>query len=233
MPPADEPWRFTPLPDKSAVWWRHCLARRYYHGIGWRGVFWSGRHLHHGRGHDLFRFPRQFAHALRRISEIAACAAGWEAYKACLKNKNILLVSLVFMAGAAGRGQDINEVYIIPHFVRDFHLSHDLRRISLYLYSNGQLDRTVCLGLDFRSFQPQAGDPSLAVDVRALHALARLAKEYFRGIVLQSGDLRRGGNFAANLDPGAAQPILSARIFSMPRLVSTISSASSRFRFGR
>jgi MFS transporter, putative metabolite:H+ symporter len=26
------------------------------------------------------------------------------------------------MAGAAGRGQDINEVYIIPHFVRDFHL---------------------------------------------------------------------------------------------------------------
>jgi MFS family permease len=26
------------------------------------------------------------------------------------------------MAGAAGRGQDINEVYIIPHFVHDFNL---------------------------------------------------------------------------------------------------------------
>jgi putative MFS transporter len=34
-----------------------------------------------------------------------------------------MLVSLVFMAGAAGRGQDINEVYIIPHFVHDFNLS--------------------------------------------------------------------------------------------------------------
>src|SRR5207249_719723 len=43
-------------------------------------------------------------------------------YKKCLKNKEILLVSLVFMAGAAGHGQDINEVYIIPHFVHDFHL---------------------------------------------------------------------------------------------------------------
>jgi MFS family permease len=49
--------------------------------------------------------------------------AGWEAYKACFKNKNVLLVSLVFMAGAAGRGQDINEVYIIPHFVHDFNIS--------------------------------------------------------------------------------------------------------------
>jgi MFS family permease len=48
---------------------------------------------------------------------------GWQAYKTCLKDKNILLVSLVFMAGAAGRGQDINEVYIIPHFVRDFNLN--------------------------------------------------------------------------------------------------------------
>ena len=48
---------------------------------------------------------------------------GWDAYKACFKDKNILLVSLVFMAGAAGRGQDINEVYIIPHFVHDFNIS--------------------------------------------------------------------------------------------------------------
>jgi len=49
--------------------------------------------------------------------------AGWQAYKTCFKDKNILLVSLVFMAGAAGRSQDINEVYIIPHFVHDFNLS--------------------------------------------------------------------------------------------------------------
>jgi MFS family permease len=48
--------------------------------------------------------------------------SGWDAYRKCLKNKNILLVSLVLMVGAAGRGQGINETYIMPHFVNDFHV---------------------------------------------------------------------------------------------------------------
>jgi len=68
----------------------------------------------------VFRDSLRTAHQDQPKSRLTPM--GWESYKACLKNKNILLVSLVFMAGAAGRGQDINEVYIIPHFVHDFQL---------------------------------------------------------------------------------------------------------------
>ena len=104
---------------------------------------------------------------------------GWEAYKTCLKNKNILLVSLVFMAGAAGRGQDINEVYIIPHFVHDFNFDITYGAFLFHVHSGRQLDRTICLGLDLGSFQSQTGDPSVTVDVGACARSGSLGKKPF------------------------------------------------------
>jgi MFS transporter, FSR family, fosmidomycin resistance protein len=90
--------------------------------LGWRGVFWTVGALATAMGMICFVFRDSLRTAVSDKTKSRLTPLGWDAYKACLKNKNVLLVSLVFMAGAAGRGQDINEVYIIPHFVRDFHL---------------------------------------------------------------------------------------------------------------
>jgi FSR family fosmidomycin resistance protein-like MFS transporter len=89
--------------------------------MGWRGVFWAVGVVTTIFGIVCFVFRDSLVPAASQQTKSRA-PVGWEAYKKCLKNKNVMLVSLVFMAGAAGRGQDINEVYIIPHFVRDFHL---------------------------------------------------------------------------------------------------------------
>jgi MFS transporter, FSR family, fosmidomycin resistance protein len=89
--------------------------------MGWRGVFWAVGVVTTIFGIVCFVFRDSLVPASSQQTKSRA-PVGWEAYKKCLKNKNVMLVSLVFMAGAAGRGQDINEVYIIPHFVRDFHL---------------------------------------------------------------------------------------------------------------
>lgn len=96
--------------------------------LGWRGVFWVIGALTIVIGLLCLVFQDRLHNAEDKPKSRLA-PGGWQAYKACLKNKNILLVSLVFMAGAAGRGQDINEVYIIPHFVHDFNL--DLTRAAL------------------------------------------------------------------------------------------------------
>src|SRR5262245_32379246 len=88
--------------------------------FGWRGVFWVIGALTTGVGLVCFAFRDSLQNARTDKPKSRRAPLGWEAYKICLKNKNILLVSLVFMAGAAGRGQDINETYIIPHFVHDF-----------------------------------------------------------------------------------------------------------------
>jgi MFS transporter, FSR family, fosmidomycin resistance protein len=90
--------------------------------VGWRGVFWTVGALATVIGMICFVFRDSFRTSSANQAKSRLTPLGWEAYKKCLKNKDILLVSLVFMAGAAGRGQDINEVYIIPHFVHDFHL---------------------------------------------------------------------------------------------------------------
>jgi MFS transporter, FSR family, fosmidomycin resistance protein len=90
--------------------------------IGWRGVFWAVGLFTTIVGIICFLFRDSLRPASFDRQKPPLTPLGWEAYKTCFKDKNILLVSLVFMAGAAGRGQDINEVYIIPHFVRDFNI---------------------------------------------------------------------------------------------------------------
>jgi len=91
--------------------------------LGWRGVFWAVGVLSIIMGMTCFVFRDRLRAAPQEQPKSRFIPQGWAAYKACLKDKNILLVSLVFMAGAAGRGQDINEVYIVPHFVHDFNIS--------------------------------------------------------------------------------------------------------------
>jgi MFS family permease len=90
--------------------------------MSWRTVFLSVGVLATVVGLICFVFRDSLRAANQDQPKSRLTPMGWQAYKTCFKNKNILLVSLVFMAGAAGRGQDINEVYIIPHFVHDFHL---------------------------------------------------------------------------------------------------------------
>ena len=91
--------------------------------IGWRSVFWLVGSFATLIGIICFVFRDTLRSASSEQQKSRLTPVGWDAYKACFKDKNILLVSLVFMAGAAGRGQDINEVYIIPHFVHDFNIS--------------------------------------------------------------------------------------------------------------
>jgi MFS family permease len=46
--------------------------------------------------------------------------ANLNAYRVCLRNRNIVLTSLVLMVGAAGRGTGINLTYLVPFFMERF-----------------------------------------------------------------------------------------------------------------
>jgi predicted MFS family arabinose efflux permease len=49
--------------------------------------------------------------------------ANLDAYRECLKNRNIVFTSLVLMVGAAGRGTGINLTYLVPFFMDRFGIS--------------------------------------------------------------------------------------------------------------
>jgi MFS transporter, FSR family, fosmidomycin resistance protein len=90
--------------------------------LGWRGVFWMLGFLGILMGAIFFTFRDTLRPAAPDKPRSKLTPLGWSAYRKCLKNRNILIISLVFMVGAAGRGQGINETYIIPHFVNDLHV---------------------------------------------------------------------------------------------------------------
>ena len=90
--------------------------------VDWRAVFWIVGIPAIVLGLACFFFRDTLRPAASAAKGGRKTALGWSAYKKCLQNRNLMVLSLVLMVGAAGRGQGINETYIIPHFVNDFHL---------------------------------------------------------------------------------------------------------------
>ncbi|SRR5579884_175847 len=62
-----------------------------------------------------------------------------ETYKRCLRNRNLIIVSLVQMVGAAGRGQGIDIAFLTPHLVRDFGLALSTASLLISVLQFGAL----------------------------------------------------------------------------------------------
>src|SRR4030095_11033815 len=65
--------------------------------------------------------------------------ANIDAYRTCLKNRNILFTSLVLMVGAAGRGSGINLTYLVPFFMERFAVSASVGGLFLTLLQGAGL----------------------------------------------------------------------------------------------
>jgi FSR family fosmidomycin resistance protein-like MFS transporter len=76
----------------------------------------------------------------------AAHAATWRSYLACLRNRNLLLVSAIQMVGAAGRGQGNDIAFLMPHFVNDFHLDQAVAALLITVMQVGGLFGPLALG---------------------------------------------------------------------------------------
>jgi FSR family fosmidomycin resistance protein-like MFS transporter len=87
--------------------------------VGWRGIFWIVGIPSILMGFACLALRDTIRLNPSQINKSRLTPMGRNAYKRCLKNKNILLISLVLMVGGAGLGHGINETYIVPHFVND------------------------------------------------------------------------------------------------------------------
>src|SRR5438132_863839 len=65
--------------------------------------------------------------------------ANIDAYRVCLKNRNILFTSLVLMVGAAGRGTGINLTYLVPFFMERFAITASAGGLLLTLLQGAGL----------------------------------------------------------------------------------------------
>jgi MFS family permease len=106
--------------------------------MGWRQIFFVVAVLSVVVGAAYFFFHERIAaehHASRR----SRLAAGWHSYRRVLRNRNILVVSLVQMVGAAGGEGGVNQTYIGPHLVNDVGLSLAMAGLALSVFQLGSV----------------------------------------------------------------------------------------------
>jgi MFS transporter, FSR family, fosmidomycin resistance protein len=114
--------------------------------LGWRQIFFMVAVLCLVVGATYFVLRDRVGVAGQPASRKARLARGRQSYLRVLRNRNIMVISLVQMVGAAGGEGGVNQTYIGPHLVRDFGLSLTLAGVALSVFTLGSVIGPVCFG---------------------------------------------------------------------------------------
>lgn len=87
--------------------------------MGWRSIFFVVAFASVLMGLVYFFF-RDYGASHHTGSGKARLTQGFHSYWRVLKNRNMLLIALVFMVGGAGRDGGVNQIYFAPHLANDF-----------------------------------------------------------------------------------------------------------------
>jgi len=87
--------------------------------MGWRTVFFVVSIASVIMGLVYFFF-RDYGAPSRVGSGRSRLAQGFGSYRRVLKNRNMVIIALVFMVGGAGRDGGVNQIYFAPHLANDF-----------------------------------------------------------------------------------------------------------------
>jgi MFS family permease len=102
--------------------------------LGWRSIFLILGFPSILMGLSYFVLRDRVPSAKRSEGKKATAQASLQAYLQCLKNPNLLLISLVLMVGAAGRGTGINVTYLVPFFMKKYGLSASAAGLLLMVH---------------------------------------------------------------------------------------------------
>jgi FSR family fosmidomycin resistance protein-like MFS transporter len=107
--------------------------------IGWRQIFLIVAVLCLMVGAAYFFLRDRVGGGLQPTSKRARLADSKASYLRVLANRNIMIVALVQMVGAAGGEGGVNQTYIGPHLVKDEGLSLTLAGLALSVFTLGSV----------------------------------------------------------------------------------------------
>src|SRR5262249_49290977 len=113
--------------------------------MGWRQIFMVVALLSIVMGIVYFLFSDRVGTAGQAAGRKARLARGWSSYGRVLRNRNIMLISLVLMVGAAGRGEGV-QTYLGPHLMNDLGQTAFLAGLTITTMQVGSIAGPVFFG---------------------------------------------------------------------------------------
>lgn len=113
--------------------------------MGWRSIFFVVAIASVIMGLVYFFFS-DYGAPNRSGSGKARLAQGLGSYWRVLKNRNMLLIALVFMVGGAGRDGGVNQIYFAPHLANDFGYSPLVVGVLITAISLGSIVGPIIFG---------------------------------------------------------------------------------------
>ena len=113
--------------------------------MSWRAIFFVVTLASLIMGLVYFWF-RDYGAPSRVGSGRARLAQGLGSYRRVLKNRNMVLIALVFMVGGAGREGGVNQIYFAPHLANDFGYSALMIGILMTAISIGSIVGPIVFG---------------------------------------------------------------------------------------
>lgn len=115
--------------------------------MGWRQVFIIVAFMSIAMGLAYFLFRNRGApEAEQAAGSRAKLVQGRTSYMRVLRNRNMVMVSLVMMVGGAGRGGGINVAYLGVHFMNDLGLSTTMVGVAIAAMQVGAVVGPIGLG---------------------------------------------------------------------------------------
>jgi MFS family permease len=107
--------------------------------LGWRQIFFVVAILSLIMGGAYFFFRDRVGTADQPVSVRERLVQGKQSYLRVLRNRNIMVISLVQMVGAAGGEGGVNQTYIGPHLVNDVGLNVAMAGVALSVFQLGSI----------------------------------------------------------------------------------------------
>jgi MFS family permease len=107
--------------------------------LGWRQIFFVVAILSLLMGGAYFFFRDRVSTTTKTVSKRDRLVQGKDSYLRVLRNRNIMVISLVQMVGAAGGEGGVNQTYIGPHLVNDVGLNVAMAGVALSVFQLGSV----------------------------------------------------------------------------------------------
>ncbi|MFN0070433.1 MAG: MFS transporter, partial [Chloroflexota bacterium] len=113
--------------------------------MGWRDIFYIVACLSLIMG-VVYIFFKDYGAPDRGGSKRSRMAGSFKSYGRVLKNRNMMIIAIVFMVGAAGSEGGINQTYFAPHLTNDFGYGVWIVGILMMAIGIGQVGGPILFG---------------------------------------------------------------------------------------